>query len=160
MRRQDDRLELFIFPDGTAVEIIVFAAARGRRGVTEGRPLRGAAPSAATPGREPEPPKPDGQRVTSAPSMCPACGSELVYPVDWQRNCDGDWNLRLRCPNCEAQRRIVLGREGVEDLNRTLYRLTCALAREADTVSRRNFEEEAAKLVEALTLDLILPMDF
>jgi hypothetical protein len=159
-----DRRELFIFPDGTAVEVIVFDPAPQTRRVG---PLRQrSAPTASAPRQadlEPDAPRapaPFGAQEEHAPSGCPLCGSDLLYPVDWARNSRGDWNLRLRCPNCETQRHIILGREGVEALNRTLYRRAQALAHEAATVSRTNFEEEAAKLVEALYLDLILPMDF
>ena len=55
---------------------------------------------------------------------------------------------------------MLLDRAGVEEFNRELYFGTQALAREADLMSRRNFEEEAAKIVAALGRDLILPMDF
>jgi hypothetical protein len=158
-----DRRELFIFPNGTAVEIIVFTPApktlhpvsRRQRSKPAAAPQRPAAgPSAASA------PPPFGIREEHAPSACPLCGSDLLYPVDWARNREGDWNIRLRCPNCEAQRHIILGREGVEAFNRTLYLRAQALAREAHTLSRSNFEEEAEKLVEALYGDLILPMDF
>ncbi len=94
-------------------------------------------------GRDLALPEADGARLTAAPSVCSRCAGEFLYPEDWERNRDGDWNLLMRCPNCEARTRIVLGREAVEDLNRTLYRHAQALAREADALSRRNFEEEA-----------------
>jgi hypothetical protein len=96
----------------------------------------------------------------AAPSVCGCCANEFLYPEDWERNRDGDWNLVMRCPNCETRIHIVLGREAVEELNRTLYRHAQALARDADRLSRSNFEEEAEKLVRALACDLILPMDF
>ena len=83
-----------------------------------------------------------------------------MHPVDWERNNAASWNLALRCPNCETQRRVVLGREGVEAFNREIYRGSQALAREADSMTRRNFSEESAKLAEALARELILPMDF
>jgi hypothetical protein len=160
----DDRRELFIFPDGTAVEVIVFDPAPQTRRVGPPRQRSAAAASAQSHADHapdaPRAPAPFGTPEEHAPSACPLCDSDLLYPVDWARNNQGDWNLRLRCPNCETQRHIILRREGVEALNRTLYLRAQALAREADTVSRTNFEEEAAKLVEALYLDLILPMDF
>src|SRR5665647_405983 len=167
MDRSDDeyRIELFIFPDGTAMEMIVFdredtpahtrAAehhdseggcgdrrdARREPGVTQ-------APPAAAPEAEGE------------IHVCPLCGCALVYPVDWRRNDEATWNLILRCPNCETQRDVTLGREGVEEFNRELYHGAQALAREAEMMTRRNFEEEAQKIVVALDRDLIQPMDF
>jgi hypothetical protein len=55
---------------------------------------------------------------------------------------------------------VTLGRASVEHLNRELYRGAQALAREADRVTRRNFEDEVDRIVAALERDLILPMDF
>jgi hypothetical protein len=120
-------------------------------------PARGGVPAV---GNDLALPAAEGARLPAAPSVCSRCAGEFLYPEDWERNRDGGWNLLMRCPSCETRTRIVLGREAVEDLNRTLYRRAQALAREADALSRRNFEEEAGKLVRALARDLILPMDF
>ncbi len=54
----------------------------------------------------------------------------------------------------------MLTREEVEQLNRALYEGTERLARQADQLVRRHFEEETAKFVAALDADLILPIDF
>lgn len=167
MDRSDDeyRIELFIFPDGTAMEMIVFdredtpahtrAAEHhdseggcGDRRDARREPTVTQAPPAATPEAEGE------------IHVCPLCGCALVYPVDWRRNDEATWNLILRCPNCETQRDVTLGREGVEEFNRELYHGAQALAREAEMVTRRNFEEEAQKIAVALDRDLIQPMDF
>jgi hypothetical protein len=154
------RKERFILPDGTDLEIIAFSppavplAEEVRvgsgcgHGGTEIRYKAMLDPAAS------------GAPVLCAPSACAACGGGLIYPVDWARSSRGAWNVRLRCPDCEAQCSVVLDREGVEHLNRTIFRDAQALARQARAVSRRNFEEEGAKLVRALALDLILPMDF
>ena len=48
----------------------------------------------------------------------------------------------------------------MEQLNRELYFGAQALAREADQMVRRNFEDEVDRIVTALERDLILPMDF
>ena len=159
-------MELFIFPDGSAVEMIVFAPAC-TPSQTSSRPARerdaGSAERKAQSDLKPaarQAPPPDGQELGGLAHECPLCASDLVYPLDWERNCEASWNLVLRCPNCEMQRRVVLGREGVEAFNREIYLGAKVLAHEADSMTRRNFAEEAAKLVEALALDLILPMDF
>lgn len=161
----DNRMELFIFPDGTAVEIIVFDRARTSERAAA-RPVRDHATSPSEPrkgtaavGLEQAPP-PEGAAAAAAPEKCPVCGSVHIHPEDWARNREGDWNIVMRCPECESRHRIVLGREGVEALNRTLYRHAQELSREAEALSRRNFEEEADRFVDALGLDLILPMDF
>ena len=163
---EDYRLELFIFPDGCAVEMIVFAQA-GTPAQGSSRPTRdgdaGPAEREAQPGVKPtatQAPPPDAQQPGGTAHECPLCGSDLVYPLDWERNSAASWNLMLRCPNCETQRSVVLGREGIEAFNREIYLGSQALAREADSMTRRNFAEESAKLVEALARDLILPMDF
>jgi hypothetical protein len=155
MHQQKPRRERFTFPDGSTLDIVVFGPS-----ATEDDAARWAAhdPDAARDAASG--PAADGARLTAAPSVCSRCGSEFLYPVEWERNRDGDWNILMRCPNCEAHVRIVLGREAVEELNRALYHHAQALARLADSISRRNFEEEAGKLVRALARDLILPMDF
>ena len=91
---------------------------------------------------------------------CPVCGSRLVYPVDWERSGDAAWTLQLRCPECETRREVTLGRASVEHFNRELYQGAQAMAREAERLSRRNFEEEVERIVVALERDLIQPMDF
>jgi hypothetical protein len=197
MREQDFRIELFVFPDGTEIEMLVFEKPVERSGRGAGRdearretPRRAAAAGAASPapreaatrgraepartitpedvGRHPastddargdrggDDAPPPGQK----PHVCPVCHSELVYPVDWQRTSDTAWRLRLRCPECETERDAVLGRADVEEYNRHLYYGSQELAQAAQEISRKNFEEEAAKLVAALEMDLILPMDF
>ena len=163
---EDHRIELFIFPDGSAVEMIVFAPtstpsqaspqpARARAAGPAERAMQASVKPTAT-----QAPPPVGQEMQGPGHECPLCSSDLAYPLDWERNRETSWNLVLRCPNCEMQRRVVLGREGVEAFNREIYLGAKVLAREADAMTRRNFAEEAAKLVEALALDLILPMDF
>lgn len=160
MGQQDDcRIELFVFPDGTQIEMLVFD-----------RPARRSRKPAAlrTTGAARQEPVPAPSATAEAPPLvagpearrCPLCHSELVYPVDWRRDGDAAWVLDLRCPNCEMQRVVAMGREGVEEFNRALYHGAQALAREAESLTRRNFEEEAEKIVAALERGLIQPMDF
>ena len=168
MAEADDfNTELFIFPDGTAVEIIVF----DRQGVTAAS-RAGSCLASASGSPQGEPRAADrsaGRELTVVPSpaepekdanVCPVCGSSLVYPIDWTRQNEAAWSLTLRCPECETRRHVLLDRSGVEQFNRELYLGAQAVAREADRMCRSNFEEESAKLVEALARDLILPMDF
>jgi len=168
MAEADDfNTELFIFPDGTAVEVIVFdrqgvtAASRaGSCRASASASSQGEAPTAgASPGRELTlvPPLAEPERDAH---VCPICGSSLVYPIDWTRQNEAAWSLTLRCPECETRRHVLLDRSGVEQFNRELYLGAQAIAREADRMCRSNFEEESARLVEALERDLILPMDF
>ncbi len=158
MSHEDYKIELFVFPDGSEVEMIVFDRSARARGAAApvapgaSRQTRIApSPCCAPPPRPSE--DPDAGR-------CPVCGSTLVYPVDWDRSGPAAWSLILRCPDCETRREVTLGRASVERLNRELYQSAQALAREADRVTRRNFEDEVDRIVAALRRDLILPMDF
>jgi hypothetical protein len=162
------KIELFIFPDGTSVELMVFDRARSRSAAapaTTAQPTAAAtqpSPSASTPAKAAPAPcrVPPLPLVDGEAHRCPVCDSDLVYPIDWDRSGQSSWTLRLRCPECETRREVTVGRAGVEQLNRELYFGAQALAREADQMTRRNFEDEVDRIVVALERDLILPMDF
>jgi DNA-directed RNA polymerase subunit RPC12/RpoP len=161
MRDESYKIELFVFPDGTPVEMIVFdPAVRRCRTATRPAPAvqsqnASAARQAPSPCRAPAPPQEDPEAYT-----CPVCGSRLVYPVDWERSGNAAWTLQLRCPECETRREVTLGRASVEHFNRELYQGAQAMAREAERLSRRNFEDEVERIAVALERDLIQPMDF
>ena len=147
----DYRVELFIFPDGMAIEMIVFDQDED-----------GAQPQAAAVAGPAEA-MPQAESVAQSGALmnvCPVCHSSLVYPTDWQRTGSATWELSLRCPNCETQRTVTLDREGVERFNKVLYEGSEALARQSEQLTRLHFEEEAERFVRALDEDLILPMDF
>ncbi len=159
MGHEDYKIELFVFPDGTQVELIVFDPIARMRGATSpaapakaGTRTKAAPAPYSVPALAP-PEDPDVRR-------CPVCHSTLVYPIDWDRSGPAAWTLVLRCPECETRREVTLGRASVEDLNRELYYGAQAIARAADTMTRRNFEAEAERIVAALEHDFILPMDF
>ena len=116
------------------------------------------APAATAPLPYCSPPPPPREDLEA--HKCPVCGGSLVYPLDWDRSGPSAWTLELRCPDCETRREVTLGRTSVEQLNRELYFGAQALAREADQMVRRNFEDEVDRIVTALERDLILPMDF
>jgi hypothetical protein len=170
---EDYKIELFVFPDGMQVEMIVFDSATRTRGVTGERhpsqspssPPAASVPAptalaqtkpAPAPCYVPTPPPPDDPDA----HRCPVCRSALVYPIDWDRSGPASWTLLLRCPECETRREVTLGRASVEELNRELYHGAQAIARAADLMTRRNFADEAERIVVALEHDLILPMDF
>jgi hypothetical protein len=162
MRDEGYKIELFVFPDGTSVEMIVFdAGGRRSRTATQSAPAVRSQNAAAASRRPPSPcctpapPHEDPEMYT-----CPVCSSRLVYPVDWERSGDAAWTLHLRCPECETRREVTLGRVSVEHFNRELYQGAQAMAREAERLSRRNFEDDVDRIVVALERDLIQPMDF
>jgi hypothetical protein len=113
----------------------------------------GVGSNTTSPSAPPPPEDPDANR-------CPVCRSPLVYPIDWDRCGPASWTLILRCPECETRREVILGRAAVEEFNRELYHGAQAIARAADTMTRRNFKDEVERMVVALEHDLILPMDF
>jgi ribosomal protein S27E len=157
VRHEDYKIEVFVFPDGSQVELIVFdRPARGRGAGTRAPAATPRLKTAPSAGRVP-PPAP-AEEVGA--ERCPVCGSTLVYPVDWDRSGPGSWTLDLRCPECETRRDVTLGRASVERLNRELYHGAQELARAAERITRRNFEDETERIVAALERDLILPMDF
>ena len=164
MSHEDYKIELFVFPDGTPVEMIVFD--RGdRRGAAAPSAPRRAGRSAAAPSRSrrpapccvPAPPPPEDADA----HHCPVCGSTLVYPIDWDRSGARQLDAASSAaPSARRGARSMLGRASVEEFNRELYHGAQAIAREADRMTRRNFEEEVERIVVALERDLILPMDF
>lgn len=175
MDHEDFKIELFVFPDGSEVEIIVFdRPSHGRGGASSAAPATAspaaparassAAPATAPPQARPAPPPccaPSPPPVEDPDAgRCPKCGSTLVYPVDWSRSGPACWTLALRCPECETRREVTLGRASVERLNREIHQSARTLGREADHLTRRNFEDEVSRIVDALERDLILPMDF
>ncbi len=149
------RVELFIFPDGMAIEMIVFDQENESQQTAAGYPGSCAESCEAETISSPAPTAAEGDV-----HVCPVCRSTLVYPTDWQRTGSATWELKLRCPNCETQRNITLDREGVEQFNRVLYEGSEALAKQAEQLTRLHFEEEAERFVHALDEDQILPMDF
>lgn len=180
--KNDSRVELFIFPDGSAVEIIVAPAfcspasspAGTPAGTTAGSQSSSQSGSQSSSPAKPRTPKresttathpaPLGDHATlildASAHICPLCASDLVYPVDGTRIDDSHWRLTLRCPNCELSRDVVLTQEGAERLDHQLCHGLEILAHEADELSRQHFEEEGKKLIDALRNDRILPIDF
>ena len=155
---ENGKIEVFVFPDGTSVDVLVFD--EGARRPSVAAPAATAHRGSCAPGPCCVPPPPAQDDGDDGAHECPACGSTLVYPVDWDRSGRAAWTLRLRCPECETRREVVLGRAAVEQFNRELYHGAQTIARDADHLMRRNFEDEVERIVVALEHDLILPMDF
>mgnify|MGYP001003729487 CR=1 FL=1 len=142
----DFHIKKIILPSGKAVEIVYYDADASRDEAVD-RAVRDAL---------------DPHPATPAPrlDLCPCCGSELVYPIDW-REAEGDaWELELRCPNCEERTRGVWGFDVVERFDDALNAATDALIGTLEEVSRENMREDIERFVDALNRDLILPFDF
>ena len=91
---------------------------------------------------------------------CRACGSELVFPLDWSEASATHWRVTLRCPECEWTETGEFGQEAVERLDEVLDRGTEALVRDLRLVVQANMEEETDRFVAALAGGHILPADF
>jgi hypothetical protein len=92
--------------------------------------------------------------------ICVDCGSELVYPVQWEESGPVNWNVLLHCPNCDIYREGIFTQETVETFDEALDRGADALARDYKRLIRANMAEEIERFVGALTSDAILPEDF
>lgn len=92
--------------------------------------------------------------------VCPSCDGELVYPVSWEER-EGDcWRIERRCPNCEWQHTGVYDQDEVEVFDDALNDGTEELLVGLRTFARANMEDDIERVIEALWMDRIEPMDF
>jgi hypothetical protein len=92
--------------------------------------------------------------------MCPACESHLVYPTYWSEADESDWEVSLRCPNCEWSEIDVFDQETVERFDEQLDRGTDELVDDLKRLIYANMEEQIDRFCEALGNDHVLPEDF
>jgi hypothetical protein len=124
-----------VLPSGKSIEIVYFA---------DGREVVAA------------PPPPREDRLHE----CPSCDSTLVYPTDWEQAGEGEWDIDLRCPNCEWTGRGVFGQQAVEHLDVELDSGTEVLVRDLRQLAQANLEDEIERFAAALHAGHIWPMDF
>jgi hypothetical protein len=102
-------------------------------------------------------------RHATHPELCPVCASQLVEPVAWTQSDTGSWRLELRCPECEAERTVVLGAEAVHAYNVLLYDAADDVAAAMERLRASWAADVAAedeRFLEAVRADRILPVDF
>ena len=92
--------------------------------------------------------------------VCPACSSELVYPLDWEEAGPRHWEVTLRCPNCEWVGVDVYDQDTVDRFDEVLDDGTDALVTDLKHLMQVNMQDEVSRFVEALEHDLIVPEDF
>jgi|SRR5215207_5457285 len=92
--------------------------------------------------------------------VCPECDRGLVYPVEWAESSPTDWEVLLRCPNCEWGETGVFDQDTVDRFDDELDRGTEALMRDLKRLTQANMEDEIERFVSALGVDAILPEDF
>ena len=124
-----------VLPSGKTIEIVYFAD---------------------TAETEPASPQPRADQL----HVCPCCESTLVYPLDWEQVGDSEWDLNLRCPNCEWAGHGVFGQQAVEQLDVELDTGTQVLVRDLRHLMHANMEDEIERFAAALHAGHIWPMDF
>ena len=92
--------------------------------------------------------------------ICPDCDASLVYPVEWEEASATQWEVHLRCPNCDWEHTGIYDQQTVDRFDEELDRGTEALVRDLRRLTRANMEDEIDLFVRALELDAIQPMDF
>jgi hypothetical protein len=92
--------------------------------------------------------------------MCPACDSNLAYPIQWSEADPTRWEVTLRCPNCEWSETDVFDQETVERFDEELDRGTDQLVDDLKRLVYANMEEQIDRFCEALVNDHVLPEDF
>jgi hypothetical protein len=98
---------------------------------------------------------------TTAPlHICPECQSHLVQPVDWTEAPGENWDLLLRCPNCEWHTEGIYSQSAVEELEEHLDEGLADMLSDLQRLTKANMAEEIDRFLAALQADLILPEDF
>jgi uncharacterized protein with PIN domain len=92
--------------------------------------------------------------------VCPACSSELVYPIAWEEADRSHWEVTLRCPNCEWKATDLFEEEAIQRFDETLDRGTEALVSDLRQLSRANMEHDIERFIVALNGEHLLPEDF
>ena len=92
--------------------------------------------------------------------LCPQCEGELVYPVSWEERSGDLWRIERRCPNCEWTHTGEFTQDEVELFDDVLNEGTEELLVSLRNFARANMEEDVQRLIEAIRLDRIQPMDF
>jgi hypothetical protein len=92
--------------------------------------------------------------------ICPDCESDLVYPVAWEEADQTQWEVSLRCPNCEWTVTGIFGEDAIQRFDDTLDRGTEALVADLRQLTRANMEEDVERFVAAVDAGHVLPEDF
>ena len=107
---------------------------------------------------------PESETITSSPKkdlhVCPDCERELVYPVEWEEASPTQWEVLLRCPNCEWTHLGVFHQSVVDRFDEELDRGTECLIEDLTRLTQANMEDEIDRFAQALASDAIWPMDF
>ena len=107
---------------------------------------------------------PEPEAVVSSPHRdlheCPECERTLVYPVEWEEASPTQWEVLLRCPNCEWTELGIFAQAVVDRFDEELDRGTECLIEDLTRLTQANMEDEIERFTAALVSDAIWPMDF
>ncbi len=92
--------------------------------------------------------------------ICPECQCEMVQPITWTEASDEQWELVLRCPNCDWSTEGVFEQAAVEGLEERLDEGLADMLSDLQRLTQANMAEEIDRFLAALHADLILPEDF
>ena len=92
--------------------------------------------------------------------ICPACGSDLVQPTDFEPLGPASWYIELHCPSCWWSHGGAHDQAAVDRFDEELARGEAALLAAFEELSRSSMREEVDRFARALAADAILPMDF
>ena len=133
-QQQNHRVKRVALPSGKTIEVVYFDDP--------------AADAVQMPGR------------TQDLHLCPDCDSVLVFPTEWSEVDRMQWEVTLRCPNCEWCHTGVFDQDTVERFDEELDRGTDSLVDDLKCLIRANMEEQIERFTRALVEDHILPEDF
>jgi hypothetical protein len=100
------------------------------------------------------------RRRAESLDLCPTCGGDFVYPVQWHEVDETHIWVRLRCGECGASRGDTFTDEVLDHYDRKLDDACEQIADEADRLHREWRSTEADAFAAALDRDLIDAGDF
>jgi hypothetical protein len=145
------RTKKISLPGGRVIEIVYFS--EPTNGDDDSTPTT---EQRHTPARRVEPGRPGHRGLHT----CEQCEGGLVYPVAWEERSGDRWRIERRCPSCEWRHVGEFHQSEVETFDDVLNEGTEDLLVSLRTFSRSNMEADIERIIEALQLDLIEPMDF
>jgi len=92
--------------------------------------------------------------------VCPACESDLVYPVSWEEREGDAWRIERRCPNCEWRHTGEFTQDEVELFDDALNDGTEDLLVNLRNFARANMESDVERFIALMDAGHIEPMDF
>jgi hypothetical protein len=92
--------------------------------------------------------------------VCPACGGNLVQPLDFVDAGPGRWYVERLCPSCWWSHSGIHDQAQIDRFDDELARGEEAILAALEALTRSSMLEAVDRFAEALAVDAILPMDF